>query len=296
MAFSNPEHEAPSIATDGSATEALSKVPIQFNNWEHGSLENVTQTNAPWPAPIGDSGVNVIPSLPFSQSNLMSEQDGIVNDIICLFRRDIKQAGPAKTGVAMEHRPTKKFRREEIRGQQEHRLSVSSKDDSVASRSIRCYQNELWYKNFEELRNYAAKNGHCVVSDSANENRTLAKWVKRQRYQYRLKKEGKHSTLSDDRELALEGLGFIWDSHGKTWEARLRELQHFKEVHGHCNVPSTYLENHSLSIWVQCQRRQYKMYCKNGRVDKKGPGMNSYRVARLENLGFIWDPRSRRHT
>lgn len=75
--------------------------------------------------------------------------------------------------------------------------------------------------------------------------------MKRQRHQYRAKQERKHSTLTPERQRLLEELGFVWDSHASGWEERLKELQDFKDKHGHCRVPKTYADNPQLAIWVK---------------------------------------------
>uniref|UniRef100_A0A7S4I127 Helicase-associated domain-containing protein n=1 Tax=Odontella aurita TaxID=265563 RepID=A0A7S4I127_9STRA len=38
----------------------------------------------------------------------------------------------------------------------------------------------------------------------------LARWVKRQRYQYKLMSEGKRSTTTEERIRELERAGFVW--------------------------------------------------------------------------------------
>jgi hypothetical protein len=42
-------------------------------------------------------------------------------------------------------------------------------------------------------------------------NIQLSNWVRRQRYQYKLRKAGKPSTLTDARIEALQSAGFIWE-------------------------------------------------------------------------------------
>ena len=74
--------------------------------------------------------------------------------------------------------------------------------------------------------------------------------VKRQRYQYKLKQEQKHSTLTDERQALLEKMGFVWDSHHVAWLERWNELRDFHRVNGHSNVPTNYPQNRQLSIWV----------------------------------------------
>ena len=118
------------------------------------------------------------------------------------------------------------------------------------------------------------------------ENAALAQWVKRQRYQYKLKQESKRSTMSDERVSALNEIGFIWDSHSAIWDERLSELIQYKQVNGHCNVPSRFTQNRQLAVWVKRQRRQYKFHCEG-----KPSSMTRERIASLEAIGFEWDLR-----
>ena len=90
--------------------------------------------------------------------------------------------------------------------------------------------------------------------------------------------------MSDERVAALEEVGFVWDSHSAIWSERLQDLVDYKQVNGHCNVPSRYTENRQLAIWVKRQRRQYKFYCEN-----KPSSMTEERIQRLNAIGFVWD-------
>jgi hypothetical protein len=119
-------------------------------------------------------------------------------------------------------------------------------------------------------------------------NPSLAHWVKRQRYQYRIRnEEGKHSSMTPERVEALQELGFTWDSHSVAWLERWQELAEFKQRNGHPNVPKTYPENSKLAVWVKCQRRQYKLYAVGQRSN-----MTPDRIERLNSLGFVFNPRS----
>jgi hypothetical protein len=151
---------------------------------------------------------------------------------------------------------------------------------------FRSHQAENWTEKFEELLDFRLKNGHCLVPNAFKENTSLAEWVKRQRYQYKIRNEGKHSTMSDDRIAALGELGFVWNSHDAVWEERLKELKAFRAIFNDCNVPSSYAPNPQLAIWVKRQRRQYKFYT-NG----DSSTMTPYRIDRLNELGFAWDGR-----
>jgi hypothetical protein len=156
-----------------------------------------------------------------------------------------------------------------------------------AARRFRPYQAEQWSEKFEELCEFKKNKGHCCVPHTFTDNPALARWVKRQRYQYKLKNEGKQSTMTDERVVALDNKSFIWDSHGAAWQERLNELCDYKkDKNGHCNVPSNFPSNPQLATWVKCQRRQHKLYW-----DGKTSNMTLRRIAELENVGFEWELR-----
>lgn len=167
-------------------------------------------------------------------------------------------------------------------------------DIKTGRRRFRSYQAGQWSDKFQELCEYRQKMGHCLVSHTFTENLPLARWVKRQRYQYKLmmQKEGGDtsssgcSAMTPERVQALKEIGFVWDSQGAAWGERLSELNDFCRKFSHCNVPSNFAENPQLATWVKCQRRQYKVY-KEG----KASNMTSQRVGELESLGFAWELR-----
>ena len=163
--------------------------------------------------------------------------------------------------------------------------SDSSYEDASGNR-FRCYQEAQWREKFEELCEFMKQNGHSQVPHAYPKNEPLARWTKRQRYQYKLKQEGKASTMTDDRISALNELGFVWDSHGSLWEERLNELREFHRTQGHSNVPSQYDVNQKLATWVKCQRRQYKLF-----VSGRHSNMTLDRVSKLEVLDFVWEVR-----
>jgi Helicase associated domain len=144
-----------------------------------------------------------------------------------------------------------------------------------------------WHERFHHLLKFRDEHGNCLVPHNWQANRQLAQWVKRQRYQFKLKSEGKHSTLTETRMKVLDQIGFVWSRHSAGWEERYNDLVDFARVHGHCHVPSTYPENHQLSVWVRCQRQQYKL----GRVNNWPSAMARERSLRLLRLGFVFNPR-----
>ena len=172
-----------------------------------------------------------------------------------------------------------------------HNIKNDDETDSTDTYRFRPYQYEQWQEKFEELSEFQRQHGHCNVPRKHNNTMMLWRWVKRQKYQYKLFKEGKQSTLSQERISALENVGITWDCHGSTWSERLAELTTYQHVNGHCNVPSKYPVNPQLSTWVKCQRRQYKLY-----QSGKSSNITAERITALTNLGFVFEPRASKKT
>jgi hypothetical protein len=168
--------------------------------------------------------------------------------------------------------------------------SLSEKSASNASSDevrFRGYQADQWMERFEDLRSFKAEFGNCLVPHSYPPNQQLAQWVKRQRYQYKLKSENRHSTLTVERQQELEDLGFVWDSHKAAWYERLEALKQYRAKHGNCMVPTNFAEDKPLAVWVKCQRRQLKLF-RSGRQST----MTEERFVELDQLGFEWNPRN----
>ena len=166
-------------------------------------------------------------------------------------------------------------------------IKTDDETDSADAYRFRPYQYEQWQEKFDELCKFQRQYGHCNVPRKHNNTMMLWRWVKRQKYQYKLFKEGKQSTLSQERISALENVGITWDCHGSTWSERLAELTQYQQVNGHCNVPSKYPANPQLSTWVKCQRRQYKLF-----QSGKPSNITLERITALTDLGFIFEPRA----
>eukprot|EP00339_Tiarina_fusa_P026138 CAMPEP_0117001346 /NCGR_PEP_ID=MMETSP0472-20121206/3378_1 /TAXON_ID=693140 ORGANISM="Tiarina fusus, Strain LIS" /NCGR_SAMPLE_ID=MMETSP0472 /ASSEMBLY_ACC=CAM_ASM_000603 /LENGTH=612 /DNA_ID=CAMNT_0004701327 /DNA_START=245 /DNA_END=2080 /DNA_ORIENTATION=- len=162
----------------------------------------------------------------------------------------------------------------------------SSGESATGGRTpkIRVYQREKWWQRYEELAAFYKEHGHSEVAKINEENRELARWVKRQRFQYQSLKAGLPSSMTPERIQALEEVKFVWDSHSLAWEARFQELKAYKERFHSCNVPSTYQENPSLAAWVKSQRRQYRNFHEEG----ASSNITLERIQLLEEIGFQW--------
>jgi hypothetical protein len=154
--------------------------------------------------------------------------------------------------------------------------------EATADDCIHPYQNERWMERYYDLVEYFQIQGHLNMP--FKQSPPLFQWVKRQRHQYKLKKQGQHSNLTADRIELLENIGFVWDSHGVAWDEKFQELKEFKNIHCHCFVPCNYKGNSKVSTWIKRQRRQYRRY-----IAKQSSTMDEDRINKLEGLGFAWD-------
>ena len=71
----------------------------------------------------------------------------------------------------------------------------------------------------------------------------------------------------------------MWGVLASQWEEGFEHLKEFKEQHGHCRVSQKYnsSDGYRLGAWVNRQRSQ---------IDN----MPSHQKAKLDILGFVWDP------
>merc|ERR1712008_607397 len=104
-----------------------------------------------------------------------------------------------------------------------------------------------WEIRLEELQEFHQTNGHCRVPFKYPQNESLGKWVSTMQTEFKKRKEGQQSRLTDERIAALNNLGFDGSLVKDTaWEVRLEELQEFHQTNGHCRVPWNYSKNPSL--------------------------------------------------
>lgn len=219
------------------------------------------------------------------QPQQQAEADNMVSQFLALQQ----QANHLVSQQQATQDPQPQVQYNPSRSVEEEELSCTGESCSDDSLKFRAYQAENWTERFEELLEFRSRIGHCLVPNNFPVNPPLAQWVKRQRYQYKLKQQNKRSTMSDERVQALEEIGFVWDSHSACWDEKLEELLQYREIHGHCNVPSRFAENRQMAVWVKRQRRQYKFYCEG-----KPSSMTEERIAILEGLGFQWDLRGKK--
>ena len=163
------------------------------------------------------------------------------------------------------------------------------RSSNTSSSGSRPFQTCQWNEKFKELCLYKQQYGHAQVPLNPEKPQflALARWVKRQRYQYKLFQEGQPSSMTMERLQDLESVGFVWDSQGANWSERLQELKDYRAEYGDCNVPTNYRPNRPLATWVKCQRRQKKLFDRG-----ESSNITRERIQELDNLGFEWTLRS----
>jgi hypothetical protein len=237
------------------------------------------------PTPIGPLGVlQVVESVPVTAAVFLQNDPSFLTDILRSFLNKNKRKLTEEEDITIiceEQEPSYKKQKMTIQEQR--------KDRQQENHQFRCYQAKDWNALFQELILFQKQYGHCLVPHISATNPRLGQWVKRQRYQYTLKQNKRHSTMSDDRELALERLGFVWDHRGAAWMEHWNQLCEYQKRNGHSNVTSSNNadpENRQLATWVKDQRRHYRLH-------KRGEGsiLTPERICKMESLGFVWNPR-----
>jgi len=71
-------------------------------------------------------------------------------------------------------------------------------------------QGTVWRDRLRELIEFKRIHKHCNVPSNYSKTPSLAVWVKCQRRQYKLYREGKPSTIISQRIKELERIGFRW--------------------------------------------------------------------------------------
>jgi hypothetical protein len=130
----------------------------------------------------------------------------------------------------------------------------------------------LWMERYEDLKAFAAANGHASVPRYLDGNQQLAAWAMRQR--------GFHNagSLSPEHRALLDAVGFVYTPRDESFEAGFAKLQAYAAAHyGSTEVSGTYAEDLSFGVWVRDKR---KACVKNKLVP--------HFVEQLASLSYAW--------
>ena len=132
-----------------------------------------------------------------------------------------------------------------------------------------------WEELFSALLEFRRMQGHSNVPSNWPDNPHLARWCNAQRSKYA------KNILSPERVERLADVGFVWKARASAWDAMFDALREFKQIHGHCNVPSNWPDNPQLATWCSSQRSK----CSTN-------SLSTERVERLAEMGFVWGART----
>jgi len=146
-----------------------------------------------------------------------------------------------------------------IEGQEELDIMNDDDDESIAEN-----ENDPWVIKFNQLCQYRMEHGNCMVT--GKRYTSLSTWIKNQRSAYNVVRNGikGRAKISAERIERLDSIGFYWGKKYSTgpepsFQENFSELQNFKEVFGHCNVPPS---QGSLGRFVSRARADFRRYKK----------------------------------
>lgn len=154
---------------------------------------------------------------------------------------------------------------------------------------------QTWDDRFEDLVLFKERHGHFNVSTT--QDKDLACWTMYLRNEYRKKKRGEKSHLSNNRELRLRQIGFNLDRERRKqrevssnkrrkvygWNPRYQQLIDYKAANGHCDVPVA--EKSGLGNWVRKLRQDYRLK-KQGTT--AGISLTDEQEEKLNAIDFAW--------
>lgn len=159
-----------------------------------------------------------------------------------------------------------------------------------------------WMEMYFEPRDFQQMHGHCDVPSLSSRqatNKRLARWVTQQRQKYKQATDATYQSgfqpLSQQQIQVLNDLNFTWNPRDDMWWTRYKELEKFKQEHGHCNVPQRYKQNLVLGKWCHHQKRSCKEYILSVMIEKKVKGvtvtgLTEERINALREIDFCWLP------
>ncbi|MCM1059363.1 MAG: Helicase associated domain protein [Eubacterium sp.] len=143
-----------------------------------------------------------------------------------------------------------------------------------------------WEKNFAAAVEYAEKYGELnPKADYVTENGIrLGSWAANIRT-YR--KCGIHRNyLTDERIIALNKIGMVWDAPNYYFEKKYAALLEYFHTHGDLDVPVDYVSPDGVKLG---------MSVRSLRVSKKKGLLTEGQVSRLNEIGMLWDDKYTRN-
>ena len=146
------------------------------------------------------------------------------------------------------------------------------------------------YNSFEQqiadLRSYKAKHGHVNVKKSEDKSLYQFCFLTRQARNHPEKKST--TIINKERIAGLDALGFNWTPERGTnsFEQRIADLKAYKEKNGHIKVK----KSEDKSLYRFCYNVRYARI----NPEKSDRNLTDDQIASLDDLGFEWNPASKR--
>jgi hypothetical protein len=140
---------------------------------------------------------------------------------------------------------------------------------------------DRWHEGIVAAKAYRDAHGHLRVPQGfiADDGFRLGHWISLRRA------DRARGSLSAERVAQLDALGMVWDPIEEDWQKGMTAAREYREAHGHLRVPRAFVSNNGfrLGTWINNRRRER-------RRDK----LSADRVAQLDALEMVWDPRQER--
>ncbi|OSM04262.1 hypothetical protein MAIT1_04132 [Magnetofaba australis IT-1] len=130
-----------------------------------------------------------------------------------------------------------------------------------------------WWAHYAQLQAFKTQFGHDETPDEWPQNPDLPAWVRAQR------RAGMLDKLPETHRQALDAIDFVWDLKAAYWNASCDQLGRIHAQFGAEEPPISPHQNADLFAWITQQRRDFA----RGKL-------NPEQIARLDAIGFIWDP------
>ena len=139
-----------------------------------------------------------------------------------------------------------------------------------------------WDLKYEMLQLFKDEFGHCLVPGDHKPNKSLGRWVAKQRRMFR------EQRMPVRRKKLLDDIGFVWkvdfyssekSTQQKHWDEMYIKLKEYKEKFGDLQVRHDCMaeDGSKLGQWVTLQRSNFR----DGTIDEN-------RKTLLDNVGFLW--------
>ena len=139
-----------------------------------------------------------------------------------------------------------------------------------------------WDRLYAEFLAFKEQNGHPNVN--SQDKTELARWVAKQRHEYKLLKNDQHSNLTTSQLMKLQDAGFVFAPRGSSylnWSDRMEQLRAFKAENGHLRIPVNHPE---LGSFIKSQRESHRR-----RTVGQPSNMTDERYNELLEIGFIFE-------